>query len=89
VEIIFQIYDCRIGKYKLLKGLIELNYSSGARLIVSGPATFELLSESRVRVERGRVTAHMPTIRSRGFVVETPTAVATDLGTEFAIDVGD
>ncbi len=81
-------YQTRARRYDLLSGLIELQYRSGARLIFCGPASFELVSESHVKMIGGRVSGYMTTPESLGFLVETPTALATDHGTEFSIDVG-
>jgi hypothetical protein len=100
-------------RFALSAGFMEITYDTGARVILEGPATYEVEStsggylslgkltarvesrESRVesrelRVE-GEVAAQEPsrlsTLDSRLFSVRTPTAVVTDLGTEFGVEV--
>ncbi len=75
------------GSYRLIRGVIGIHYASGARLLVSAPAEFELISVDRIRLSLGRLSAHMPTEESKGFAVETPSATAIDYGTEFAVEV--
>ncbi len=77
----------RIGSYHLTSGVIGLLYESGARLVVSAPADFELISVTQFRLLSGQLSAHMPTEESKGFTVETPSATAIDFGTEFAVEV--
>lgn len=74
----------RQGVYELQKGLVEIEYRSGAMLVVEAPATFELVDDSFVRMEDGRVAAHVPEA-AVGFRIESPGATVIDLGTDFAV----
>ncbi len=74
----------RRGPYKLLSGLVEIEYGSGAVLVLRAPATFELVDDSCVRLEDGQVAAHIPE-SATGFKIETPGATVIDLGTDFAV----
>jgi hypothetical protein len=74
----------RRGSYTLLTGLVEIEYSSGALLVLRAPATFDLVDESCVRLEDGQLAAHIPQT-AIGFKIESPGATVIDMGTDFAI----
>jgi len=74
----------RRGLYKLLNGGVEIEYKSGAVLVVRAPATFELVDEACVRLEDGQLAAHVPE-EATGFRIESPGATVIDLGTDFAV----
>jgi hypothetical protein len=74
----------RRGLYRLLGGLVEIEYDSGAILVVRAPATFELVDEACVRLEDGQLAAHVP-MAAIGFRIESPGATVIDLGTDFAV----
>jgi len=124
-------------KYALASGLLEITYDAGARVLLQGPATYEIDSPEGGYLSVGRLTAKLEKkgsgIRRQGaeevasgqwsvaskegsgfrvqdtnhkseiinhkfpaprpqsavptFVVRTPTATVTDLGTEFGVDV--
>ncbi len=75
------------GTLKLLKGLAQIEFYSGARLIVEGPAELELVSASRTVCHNGKVRAQVPP-QARGFTVLAPQFELVDLGTEFGVEVG-
>jgi hypothetical protein len=82
-------------KYALVAGLIEIAYDSGARVILQGPCTYEVKSSVGGYLHVGRMTARVERKgegeggrrNSELFSVRTPTAVVTDLGTEFGVEV--
>ncbi len=74
----------RQGVYELLKGLVEIEYRSGAVLVVRAPATFDLVYEACIRIEDGQLAAHVPKA-AIGFRIESPGATVIDLGTDFAV----
>ena len=74
----------RQGRYELLSGLVEIEYESGAVLVVRAPADFELVDSACVRLENGQLAAHVPPA-AVGFRIETPGATVIDLGTDFAV----
>ena len=103
-------------EYILSSGLLEITYTSGARVILEGPCDFKADSDAGGYLAIGKLTAR---IERRGkseerrglaasaagtnhqattsqpsapspqplFAVRTPTAVVTDLGTEFGVIV--
>lgn len=75
------------GVFKLESGLAQLEFFSGATLIVEGPAELDLDSEWKITCRSGRLRAFVPE-PAQGFVIETPDYRAVDLGTEFAMSVG-
>jgi hypothetical protein len=130
-------------KYALASGSMEITYDTGAKVILQGPATYDVESAdggflslgkltarvekeasvsshelgskgertanpARFRGETGPATSLAPcpsfgkseirspksensrpsTLDSRLFSVRTPTAIVTDLGTEFGVEVG-
>ena len=73
---------------RIERGLAELRFRSGARVVLEGPAGLELLSENSARLLRGRLTARVPE-PAIGFTVFSPEGKVVDLGTEFGVSVGD
>ncbi len=86
-------------KYKLDAGLMEITYDSGAKVILQGPCTYKVESTAGGYLSLGKLTA---LVEKRGegsesnpqslipnplFAIRTPTAVVTDLGTEFGVEV--
>jgi hypothetical protein len=102
---VFDRDDVPLGqKYSLALGLLEITYDSGAKVIIQGPATYEVASRSGGFLSFGRLTAlvqgkgsgsrvqgpggdRLSAARQPQFSVYTPTAVVTDLGTEFGVEV--
>jgi hypothetical protein len=96
-------------KYALASGMLEITYNSGAKVILQGPATYQVESATGGYLSIGKLTARLETevrgqksevrgqrsesanqkseIKNQKFVVRTPTAVVTDLGTEFGVEV--
>ncbi len=107
--------DVPLGRrYVLRSGLMEITYDSGAKVILQGPAAYEVESRDGGYLSLGKLTARVETKGEGGrgkaeetenpksetqnpkspsplppsaFVVRTPTAVITDLGTEFGVEV--
>ena len=75
-------------KYALASGLMEITYDSGARVILQGPVAYEATSTNGGFLSAGKLTGKMENETAKGFVVRTPTAIVTDLGTEFGVEVG-
>jgi ferric-dicitrate binding protein FerR (iron transport regulator) len=81
--------DMRAGKVlQLRRGLAEVEFDHGARLILQGPAGLELLSSNAVRLIHGTLTARVPPL-ARGFTVYSPQGKVVDLGTEFGLTVDE
>jgi hypothetical protein len=74
----------RQGRYELCNGVVEIEYASGAVLVLRAPATFDLVDDACVRLEDGQLAAHVPEAAT-GFRIEAPGATVIDLGTDFAI----
>lgn len=75
------------GRLRLESGLARIVFSSGAELQLESPADLELVSSMKCIVRTGKLVAHVPP-SAKGFVVETPSSVITDFGTEFGVSVG-
>ncbi len=76
------------GRFEIEAGLVQLDFLSGANLVVEGPAELDLMSNMLVVCRKGKVRAHVPP-QAQGFTIDTPHHRAVDLGTEFAINVSD
>jgi hypothetical protein len=70
------------------RGLAEIRFQCGARVVVEGPARLELLSAKSARLLHGKLTAKVPEAAA-GFHVLSPQAKVIDLGTEFGMAVSD
>ena len=78
----------KAGHLTLERGVVRLDFASGATIAVEGPAKIEVVNKMRVVLLRGVVTARIPE-SAIGFVVDTDTAHVVDLGTAFGVSVGD
>jgi hypothetical protein len=93
-------------KFRLLSGLLEITYNTGARVILQGPVTYKVESPVGGFLSVGKLTARVentktqdlrpktqdpnpksPNLQISKFIVRTPTATVTDLGTEFGVEV--
>lgn len=74
------------GTLEWAGGLLQLEFYSGATVVAEGPASLEIVNESRVICRSGRLRAHVPK-PAHGFTVLAPTVELVDLGTEFGIRV--
>lgn len=75
-----------VGEYELQKGLLHLQFDGGVMVYVEAPARFDAVSNSRIVLYSGRLSANVPP-EGIGFTVETPEAEVVDFGTEFSVDV--
>lgn len=68
----------------LRSGLIEVEFYSGARAVIEGPAEFVCKSDNMLSLSYGRVYARVPDYAS-GFTVLANGMRIVDLGTEFGV----
>lgn len=78
--------ELRAGKYRLDQGLIHLQFVGGVMVYVEAPARFDAVSDKRVTLRSGRLSANVPP-EGIGFTVDTPAAEVIDFGTEFSVEV--
>ena len=76
------------GTMRLKAGAVMVEFYSGARVMLEGPAELELVSAKEAFLRAGKLSAHVPP-PARGFTVGSPAARVVDLGTEFGLDVAD
>jgi hypothetical protein len=76
------------GTIRLKKGLALLSFDHGATVSLEGPAVLEVIDEKTCRLLAGRAYSEISP-GGEGFVIETPTAVFTDRGTVFGLNVAD
>ncbi len=72
------------GWLKIRKGTLQLDFYSGARVVLEGPASLELLSPDLARLEQGKLTAKVPP-PAEGFTVLNANLRVVDRGTEFGM----
>jgi len=70
------------------QGRITLQLDDGPTLDLSAPAEVEVVNGMHVRVHGGDVTVDVGD-QATGFIVDTTTARVVDLGTRFAVSVGE
>lgn len=68
----------------LKQGVVEVLFSDGAAVVFEAPASFEVVSASRFKLNYGKAVGRVPP-EAIGFTVHTPGVEVVDLGTEFAI----
>lgn len=74
-------------QFKLDAGVLEITYSAGAKVILQGPATYQVNSVNSGYLPVGKLTGMVTTSDAKGFTVQTPTATVIDVGTEFGVEV--
>src|SRR5436190_16745036 len=74
------------GHLAIESGAIQIEFFSGARVILEGPAEFELVSTSEAKCSRGKLRAFVPP-QAHGFIIRTPAMMVQDWGTEFGLRV--
>ena len=74
------------GRLQLKEGAVVIAFDRGARVVVEGPADFEVRGDNSLALHAGRVRARVPA-SAHGFSLETPQFTAVDIGTEFGCDV--
>lgn len=78
--------ELRPGPLRLLAGTVQLAFTSGAVVTLTGPAELELITPLRAFLRNGQMVSYVPP-RARGFTVLSPHGQFVDLGTEFAVRV--
>jgi len=73
-------------RLQLQSGWVELLSRQGARIIVEGPATFELASTEELTLHLGKLSAFCPP-GAEGLAVVTSRGRVVDLGTRFGVVV--
>jgi ferric-dicitrate binding protein FerR (iron transport regulator) len=73
---------------QLERGLAEIRFDCGARVVLEGPAKLELVSGRSARLLHGKLTARVPE-PAAGFAILSPQGKVIDLGTEFGVAVAD
>ena len=76
------------GVLKFRKGTISLGFYSGARVVIEGPASLELLSADLMRLDSGKLSAKVPP-PAEGFTVLSAGLRVVDRGTRFGVNVSE
>ena len=74
------------GWLRLKSGLAQVVFYSGARVVIEGPAEFQIISPMEASLRAGRLIAEVPP-QARGFQIATPQLSVTDLGTVFGLHI--
>ena len=74
------------GQFKLLSGAVQIDFFSGATMLIDEAADVNLISSWEAECAKGKVTMHVPP-PAIGFRLSLPGMKVVDLGTEFAVEV--
>src|SRR5262249_52688333 len=74
------------GRLVLKTGVAQIEFYSGATVILEGPADFRLISAGQAYCTRGKLRVTVPP-QAQGFTVGSPTMDLIDRGTEFGMRV--
>lgn len=74
------------GWLKFEEGWVEVQFHRGARVVIEGPAEFELITDMQARCLLGKVRADVPP-PATGFEVLSPNVRVVDRGTSFGLEV--
>jgi hypothetical protein len=70
--------------WRLKSGAVELLFDNNARVIIEGPADFQLVMADQIALNYGQLYANVPS-QALGFTVTTANTKIIDLGTEFGV----
>jgi hypothetical protein len=76
------------GAFELVSGKARISFDDGAEMEITGPAGFQILGANRAYLRRGQARTAVPEEAAR-FILETPTSLVLDRGTEFELQVAD
>ncbi|MEM9161188.1 MAG: LamG domain-containing protein [Verrucomicrobiota bacterium] len=74
------------GRFRMAGGSAQLEFYSGATVVLEGVVDLELISEERAYCFEGRATVSV-SAHAKGFTIETPGIEFVDHGAEFGLDV--
>ena len=74
------------GTLKIKSGTVRLDFYSGARIFLEGPASLDLLSPDLARLNHGKLTARVPPA-AEGFTITSGDIRVIDRGTDFGINM--
>ena len=74
------------GPIEIAAGLAQLEFKSGAIVIIEGPAKFDLQSKDAAFCHHGKIRAIVPE-QATGFQISAKQLEVIDLGTEFGMNV--
>ena len=74
------------GTLMLESGMAAIEFTSGTRILLEGPAELEIISNMHAICRRGKLRANVPP-PAHGFIIETPSTRVVDLGTVFGLSV--
>ncbi len=75
------------GWLHLQSGVVQLEFALGARVVLEGPAEFQLVSSGEAFLKSGKLRAFVPE-PAQGFRINSPDCLVVDYGTEFGFSVG-
>jgi len=75
------------GEFRLVDGVVEIRFDSGAQLVVEGPAALKIEATNAALLKRGKVVLKSDET-AEAFVLHTPSSTLVDRGTEYAVSVG-
>lgn len=71
----------------LLRGAIEIRFTSGSIVNLKAPAQFTINGSNEIFLQAGKLVAEIPE-SGHGFTVDTQMGQIVDLGTSFSVNVG-
>lgn len=72
----------------LAEGSAELHFPTGAKVLISAPAAYEVTGKNSINLRQGKFIANVPST-GIGFQVDTPHGRVVDLGTLFSVQAAE
>lgn len=73
------------AQLSLLSGVVQLDMSGGAAVVVEGPSRLTLTGPDALHLQQGKAAVRVAN-GGKSFVVDTPAMHVVDLGTEFGVE---
>lgn len=80
--------DLTAGSIALKSGLVQIDFMSGATVVLEGPVEFDVISAMRGCCRSGKLRVHVPE-KAQGFTIDTLETIIVDLGTEFGLHIDE
>ena len=74
------------GLYSFSSGSVQFEMDNGTKLLIEGPASFELVDGEHLNMKEGRITVHASK-EGNGFVIKNSAGEIINFGSTYSVDI--